>query len=144
MPGATLSSKIYNSKILVILRDADRIVVAKGLSEDLGQMLGPEHMKFRRVPDGHGFSVLSGAEVIKHILDFWELDVWQMLISRMVFSNSSPSLRHVGSVKALLSLEVPRKPNYLARSLGSSPRAEPFPSGVCTMTGGDSYGQARA
>ena len=144
MPGATLSSKIYNSKILVVLDDVEGVVVAKAVSEDMGQMLGLQYMKFRQVPGGHGFSVLSGAKVIKHILDFWELDVWQMLISRVVFSNSSPSLRHVGSVKALLSLEVPRKPNYLARSLGSSPRAEPFPSGVCTMTGGDSYGQARA
>ena len=35
-PAAMLSSEIYNSKILVIPRDADRIVVADGVFEDLG------------------------------------------------------------------------------------------------------------
>ncbi|KAL2046979.1 hypothetical protein N7G274_000997 [Stereocaulon virgatum] len=75
MPGAALPSKIYNSKILVILGDADGIVVAKEVSEDLEQMLGPEHVEFRTVPGGHGFPVPSHAEVIKHILEFWGLDV---------------------------------------------------------------------
>ena len=75
MPSAMLSSKIYNSKILVILGDADGIVVANEVSEDLGQMLGPEHVEFRTVPGGHGFPVPSRAEVIKHILEFWKLDI---------------------------------------------------------------------
>lgn len=75
MPGAALSSKIYNSKILVILGDADGIVVAKEVSEDLGELLGPEHVEFRTVPGGHGFPFPSRAEVIMHILEFWGLDV---------------------------------------------------------------------
>ena len=74
-PGAALSSKICNSKILVILGDADGIVVAKEVSEDVGQLLGPEHVEFRTVPGGHGFPVPSRAEVIKHILESWGLDV---------------------------------------------------------------------
>lgn len=54
VPGTMLSSKTYNSKILVTLRDADGIVVANGVSEDLGQILGPEHVEVRTVPGGHG------------------------------------------------------------------------------------------
>ena len=73
MPGATSSSKIYNSKILVVLGNVNGVVVTNKASEDLGQMLGPEHVESRTVPGGHGFPVLGGIGVTKHILNFWGL-----------------------------------------------------------------------
>ena len=74
-PTATLASKISNSKILVLLGDADRVIVANELHEDLGQMLGPEHVDFRTVPGDHEFPGPSSAEVIKHISEFWGLNL---------------------------------------------------------------------
>ena len=72
-PAATLSSKIHNSKILVIPGDADGIVVADGVSEDLGQILGPEEVELRTVAGGRVFLFPAALEVIKHILDLWDL-----------------------------------------------------------------------
>ena len=74
-PTATLASKISNSKILVLLGDADRIIAANELHDDLGQILGPEHVEFRTVSGDHEFPGPSSAEVIKHISDFWELNL---------------------------------------------------------------------
>ena len=74
MPGATLSSKIYNSKIFVILGDTDGVFMTDEVSEYLGRMHGPEHVEFGPVPDGHDFSVPSRVEV-KHSLEFWGLYV---------------------------------------------------------------------
>lgn len=62
MPGATLSSKIHNSKLLVILGGTDGIVTANEVSEDLGPMLELEHVELRTVPGGHGFPVFSGVD----------------------------------------------------------------------------------
>ena len=76
MPGSSLSCKIYNSKILVVFGDSDGVVVGKDVSEDLVQMLGgPEHVEFKTVPGGHGFPLPSSDEVVKHISDFWKLEV---------------------------------------------------------------------
>ena len=74
-PTATLASKISNSKILVLLGNADRIIAANELHDDLGQMLGPEHVEFRTVSGDHEFPGPSSAVVIKHISDFWELNL---------------------------------------------------------------------
>lgn len=68
------SSKLYNSKILVIFGDADSIVAEKEVSEDIAQLLGsPDHVTFKTVPGGHGFPVPSCNEVVNHICEFWEL-----------------------------------------------------------------------
>ena len=74
MPGATLSSKIYNSELLVILGDTNGVFMTDKVSEYLGRMLGPEHVEFGPVRGGHGFSVPSRAEV-KHSLEFGGLYV---------------------------------------------------------------------
>ena len=74
-PTAMLASKINNSKILVLLGDADRIIVANELHEDLDELLGPEHVEFRTVSGDHEFPGPSSAEVIKHIAEFWELNL---------------------------------------------------------------------
>ncbi|MCJ1435565.1 hypothetical protein MMC27_004939 [Xylographa pallens] len=68
------SSKVHNSKILVIFGESDGIVVGKEVSEDLSQILGGhEHVVFKTVPGGHGFPVPSSEQVIGHICDFWKL-----------------------------------------------------------------------
>jgi len=70
------SSKLFNSKILVIFGDDDSVVVEKEVSEDLLEMIGgPEHVDFKTVPGGHGFPVSSSDEVIELIADFWGLHV---------------------------------------------------------------------
>ena len=75
-PGSSLPCRIQNSKILVIFGDADAVVVGKEVSEDLGQMLGgAEHVEFHTVPGSHSFPVPSCEEVVKHISDFWKLEI---------------------------------------------------------------------
>ncbi|KAL9100975.1 MAG: hypothetical protein Q9163_003717 [Psora crenata] len=71
---ASRSSKLFNSKILVIFGDTDSIIVAKDVSEDLSKMIGgAEHVQFKLVPGGHGFPVPSSDEVVRHITEFWGL-----------------------------------------------------------------------
>lgn len=74
MPASSLSSKLFNSKILVLLGDEDGVVVAKEVSEDLEHMLGQAHVEFKTVPGGHGFPVPRSEQVVKHIAEFWGLD----------------------------------------------------------------------
>ena len=70
------SSKLFDSKILVIFGDIDGVVVEKDVSEDLVELLGgPEHVEFRTVSGGHGFPIPSSDEVVKHISEFWDLHV---------------------------------------------------------------------
>ena len=70
------SSKLFDSKMLVICGESDEVVVAKDVSEDLVELLGgSEHVEFRTVPGGHGFPVLSSDDVIRHMSEFWGLHV---------------------------------------------------------------------
>ena len=66
---------LWNSKvILAIFGDTDDVVRAQYVSEDLLKMLGgPEHIEIKTVPGGHGFPVPSCDQVVKHIMDFWQL-----------------------------------------------------------------------
>ncbi len=73
-PPSSHSSKLFGSKILVILGDADNIVPADEFTADLLEMLGDgNHVEFRVVAGGHGFPVQRCDEVAKYILDFWHL-----------------------------------------------------------------------
>lgn len=68
--------RIQNSKILVIFGEEDDIVIGKEVSEDLIQIFGgEEHVEFKIVSGGHGFPVASCEEVVKHIAEFWKLEV---------------------------------------------------------------------
>ena len=67
--------KLYDSKILVLLGDADEIVIPGEISEDLKKILSDKHVEIKTVSGGHGFPVPSCAEVIKHISTFWHLDL---------------------------------------------------------------------
>lgn len=68
------SSRLFNSKILVIFGDNDGVVVGKHVSEDLSEMIGgTEHVEFKVVPGGHDFPVPSSEEVVRHISQFWGL-----------------------------------------------------------------------
>ena len=74
-PSSSEPSKLCNSKMLVVFGDADDIVVAQDVSEDLIRMFGgQEHVKFKTVSDGHGFPVTCCEEVIGLISDFWKLE----------------------------------------------------------------------
>lgn len=68
------SSKLFNSKMLVIFGEGDNVIRAEEVSADLLKMFGDsEHVEFKVVAGGHGFPVPSSVEVAKHILDFWGL-----------------------------------------------------------------------
>lgn len=70
----SLSSKLFNSKVLVIFGETDSVVRAKEVSADLLEMIGnPEYVEFKVVAGGHGFPVPSSEEVAKYISDFWGL-----------------------------------------------------------------------
>lgn len=89
---SSLWSELYDSKILVILGDTDGVVIANELSEDLRQMLGEEHVEIKTVPGGHGFPVPSSEHVIKHIFEFWHLNIntlTKALIKRVTGSTVS-------------------------------------------------------
>lgn len=74
LSGSCLSSRLYDSRILVVFGSTDSIVVAREVSEDLEQMLGGlEHVEFRTVLGDHGFPVPNSEEVVMHISDFWKL-----------------------------------------------------------------------
>lgn len=65
------SSKLFNSKILVIFGEADSVVRAEEVSADLLDIIcDPEYVEFKIVPGDHGFPVPSCDEVAKHISDF--------------------------------------------------------------------------
>ena len=74
-PASSLPSQVYNSKILVLLGEADGIVLVNEVSEDLKQILGPEHVEFRTIPGGHGFPVPHSEDVIEEISNFWKLQI---------------------------------------------------------------------
>ena len=74
-PASSLSSQAHNSKVLVLLGEADGIVLVNEVSEDLKQLLGPEHVEFRTIPGGHGFPVPHSDDVIEEISKFWKLQV---------------------------------------------------------------------
>lgn len=62
---------LFNSKMLVILGEADNVVLAEEVSADLCYMMGDSgHVEFKTVPGGHGFPVPDCDEVAKHISDF--------------------------------------------------------------------------
>ena len=74
--GSAPPSKLHNSKLLVIFGDADGVVVAKEVSEDLETLLGgKEHLVVKMVPGGHGFPVPSSEQIIQYISEFWNLSV---------------------------------------------------------------------
>ena len=69
------SSKLFNSKILLIFGEADSIVRAEEVSADLLDIIcDPEHIEFKVVPGGHGFPVPRCDEVAEHISDFCGLE----------------------------------------------------------------------
>ncbi len=69
------SSKLFNSKILLLFGEADSIVRAEEVSADiLGIICDPERVEFKVLPGGHGFPVPSCDEVAKHISDFCGLE----------------------------------------------------------------------
>ena len=67
------SSKLFDSKILVIFGNSDGVVVEKEVADDLSKMIGAAHVDIKVVPGGHGFPVPSSERVVKHISDFWGL-----------------------------------------------------------------------
>ena len=70
-PFPSHSSKLFNSKILVIFGETDDIVPAGEVSADLLEIIGdPEHVEFKIVAGGHGFPIPNCDEVAKHISDF--------------------------------------------------------------------------
>ena len=70
-PPSSHHCKLFNSKILVILGDADSLVLADEVSADLLSVIGdPEHVEVKVVAGDHGFPVPSCEEVAKLILDF--------------------------------------------------------------------------
>jgi pimeloyl-ACP methyl ester carboxylesterase len=72
--ASSRSSRLFNSRILVIFGDNDGVVVEKHVSDDLSEMIGgSEHVEFKVVPGGHGFPVPSSEEVVRHISEFWGL-----------------------------------------------------------------------
>ncbi len=73
-PSSSHASKLFGSKILVILGDADNIVPADEFTADLLEMMGDgNHVEFKVVAGGHGFPVQRCDEVAKYISDFWRL-----------------------------------------------------------------------
>ena len=71
---STQSSRLFNSKILVVFGDSDGVVVEKQVSDDLLEMIGgSEHVEFKVVPGGHDFLVPSSEKVVRHISEFWGL-----------------------------------------------------------------------
>ena len=68
------SSKLFDSKILVIFGESDGVVIEKELSADLLDLIGnPRHLEIKVVPGGHGFPIPSSSNVVKHICRFWDL-----------------------------------------------------------------------
>ena len=67
-------SRLHNSKILVILGDADDVVVVDDVSRDLDDLLGgPEHVDIKVVSGGHGFPVPRCDQVFEHIRQTWHI-----------------------------------------------------------------------
>ena len=74
IPPSSRSSKLFNSKILVIFGDSDGVIVEREVSDDLSEMIGgAEYVDFKVVPGSHGFLVSSSEEVVRHISEFWSL-----------------------------------------------------------------------
>ena len=70
-PLSSHHCKLFNSKLLVILGDADSIVLAEELSADLSHIMGdPERVEFKTVAGSHGFPVPCCDEVARYISDF--------------------------------------------------------------------------
>lgn len=65
------SSKLFNSKILLIFGEADSVVRAGEVSADLLKMMGDaDYATFKVVASDHGFPVPCCDEVANHISDF--------------------------------------------------------------------------
>ena len=70
-PPSHQSSKLFDSKLLVMFGEDDSLVRAEELSTDILEIIGdPDYVEFKVVPGGHGFPVPSSVEVAKHITDF--------------------------------------------------------------------------
>ena len=69
------SSRLINSKLLVIFGETDSVVRAEEVSADLLELFGdPEYVQFKVVAGDHGFPVPNCDEVAKHIADFFGLE----------------------------------------------------------------------
>lgn len=67
-------SGLFDSKLLVIFGDEDRLVFKEEVSADLLQMLGDlRHIDIRVVPGGHGFPIPSSDDAVKHVGIFMNL-----------------------------------------------------------------------
>ena len=70
-PRSSNSSKLFNSKILVVLGDVDSVIQAEEVSADIIDLFGgSRHVEFKTVAGGHGFPVPRSDEVAKYISDF--------------------------------------------------------------------------
>ena len=66
-------SRLQDSKLLVILGDADDIVVVDDVSKDMNDLFGgPEHVDIKVVSGGHGFPVPNCDQVFEHIRQSWQ------------------------------------------------------------------------
>ena len=70
-PPSSHHSKLFNSKILVVLGDADSIILAEEVCTDLMFIIGDsKHVEFKVVAGNHGFPVPNCDEVANLISDF--------------------------------------------------------------------------
>ena len=68
------SAGFFDSKMLLVFGEDDKIVVANEVMEDLTRIIGgKEHLLSRIVPGNHGFPVPNGEAVTNHISEFWGL-----------------------------------------------------------------------
>lgn len=74
--NSDLTCRLYNTRLLVVCGDRDSIVREDEVREELmGMVQEPERVLFRTVPGDHGFPILCGEAVSKHIIDFWKLSI---------------------------------------------------------------------
>ena len=64
----------YNDQVLIILGKSDQVIPCEELQEDATKALGTENVKFKILDAGHELPITKSKEIIRYMVDFWNLE----------------------------------------------------------------------
>ncbi|KAI1352043.1 Alpha/Beta hydrolase protein [Xylaria sp. FL0043] len=65
-------SALHNSKLLVLFGQDDDIVDGKEITEQILELLPPDHLQIKYMPGDHGFPYPNSEMIAKTLLSFWD------------------------------------------------------------------------